>query len=131
MVRPRRRTTNRRATAMLIVVVLLVVGAVLVSSAAVGGAREQHLTVERLSTLRAFYAAEAGMNLAVREILVNLDEDGDGTIGTVSDDGDSSNDPDIGYASVSVTLTTGASTNLLTSHGVSAEARRRVEVEYE
>ena len=34
--------------------------------------------------MQAFYAAEAGMNMAIREMMVGRDEDGDGVIGAVS-----------------------------------------------
>ena len=35
----------------------------------IGGGRDHDLTVKRMDTLRAFYAAEAGMNIAIRELM--------------------------------------------------------------
>ncbi len=127
--RPRQRPLRaRRGTAMLLVVMLLVAGSILIAAAAVGGAREEHLTVERLATLRAFYAAEAGMNLAMREVMLNLDEDGDGGVGSISDNDDDADNPTLGSASLVVERLDDAGTISLTSRGSSARAERLISV---
>ena len=115
----------RRAVAIVAVLVLLVVVGLIIVGMVSGGARDQDLTVRRLEACQAFYAAEAGINLSIRELLTAVDEDGDGTAGTISDDGIDATDPAIGTARVVVTAT-GASPTVLTSTGRSGTARRRV-----
>ena len=51
-------------------------------------------------------ATEAGLAMSLREVMVGADEDGDGTIGTISDDGNSGNDPALGTSRFAVTSTT-------------------------
>jgi hypothetical protein len=48
------------------------------------GTREQDLTVRRLESARAFYAAEGASNIAVREVAQLLDDDGDATVGSIA-----------------------------------------------
>jgi hypothetical protein len=99
---------------------LAVVGSVVLS------ARDQDTTVQRLDTLRSFYAAEAGMNMAIREMINNSDEDGDGTIGTISNDNNAGNDPLLGTARVYVVKTISGPTSILTSRGRAGVARRQL-----
>ena len=91
---------SRRGAAAIVMVILLLVMNIVIIGLVLGGARDQDLTVRRVETIRAFYAAEAGMNMAMRELVANTDADGDGTVGGVSDDGNASNDPAIGPANV-------------------------------
>jgi hypothetical protein len=106
-------------------VVMLVVSTVVVAIV-LGGARDQGLTVNRLETIRAFYAAEAGMNMAIRELMVNTDLDSDGAIGGISADGNDNNDPTIGAGRVHVTRVVSGQTTL-TSQGRSGQARRTIQ----
>lgn len=107
--------------ATMLLITLVLVGLVL------GGARDQDLSVRRLDTIRAFYAAEAGANMAIRELMLNSDADGDGDIGTISDDGNSANDPVIGNGQVAVTKSASGGQTILTSEGRSGAARRTIE----
>ena len=66
------------------------------------GARDQDLKVLRLQDSQAQYAAEAGANMALKEIFDNLDEDGDGAVGTISNDGNVATDPTVNGAQVTV-----------------------------
>lgn len=102
----------------MVVIQLAVVGLVL------AGARDQDLTTQRASTIRAFYAAEAGMNMAIREVRMSTDADGDGAIGSISDDDNAANDPSFSGAQVVVTLDTSEGVITLTSTGRSAAATR-------
>ena len=106
----------------LIVLQLVVVGIVLL------GAREQNLTTLRLEASKAQYAAEAGMNMALREIYDSADEDGDGTIGSISNDGNSANDPTVNGASIVVTMTVSGSTTTITSTARTTNAKRSIVV---
>ena len=117
---PRRGLALVVAVAVLIIINLIVVGIVM------GGARDHELTVRRMDTIRSFYAAEAGMNMAIREMMNSADEDLDGGTGTISDDGNPSNDPSLGPAQFFVTSTSGSQTTL-TSEGRSGNPRRAME----
>ena len=67
------------------------------------------------------------MTMAIREMMNSADEDLDGGTGTISDDGNPSNDPSLGPAQFFVTSTTSGSQTTLTSEGRSGNARRAME----
>ena len=121
-----RRSHPRGSVVVGMIVLLLVVNLIIVG-VVLGGARDHDLTARRLETVQAFYAAEAGMNMAIRELMNNADEDGDGAIGSVSDDGDDGNDPSIAAGRVYVTQSTATGTTTVTSIGSAGEARRHIE----
>ncbi len=60
--------------------------------------RTRSAEIKCVETTQGFYAAEAGMNMAInsREMMNNTDEDGDGAIGTISDDAVPASDPTFG-----------------------------------
>lgn len=89
----RRPARRRRATVMVTLLLILVALQLGVAIAVLGGARSQSLMVTRIEAARAFYAAEAGANLALRELYTDKDQDGDGTIGSISDNANDSDDP--------------------------------------
>lgn len=123
-----RHTPSRRAGAVGVALVLvLVMVQLLVVVSILGQPPERELAVMRLDSLRAFYAAEAGMNMAVRERMLNTDHDADGGIGTISADGNTSNDPAVGTARVSVTSAPSGSDTILTSRGRCGDAVREIE----
>ncbi len=126
-----RRTRHRRATVAISMVIALVVVNLIIISIVIGGARDHDLTIKRVETIQAFYAAEAGMNMAIRELMNNADEDGDGAIGTVSDDGNAANDPTFGQAQVVVTASIAGPQTTLRSKGRAGDARREVEAALE
>ena len=97
------RCARRGSVVVATVVVLLIFNLVIVSFVLSAG-RDHYLTVRRLETIEAAYAAEAGINMAVREMIGFTDDDGDGTVGSISDDGDSGTDPAIGNARFVVTM---------------------------
>ena len=104
-----------RATVLIAVVMALVVLQLVVVGVVYLGAREQNLTIYRLDASRAQYAAEAGINMALREVYTSVDEDGDGGIGSISSDGNSANDPVVNGASIVVTATVSGVTTTITS----------------
>lgn len=108
-------------------IVLMLVLEMVIIGMVISGARDQDLTVRRLETVQSFYAAEAGMNMGIREMMTSTDHDGDGTIGTISNDGDDSNDPILGQARVCVYSRFDSGDTTLISEGRSGEARRRME----
>lgn len=95
-------TRHRRGSVGLVVIIVLVLVQIAVVTVVLAGARDQDMTVKRLESIRAFYAAEAGMNMAIREVRENDDEDGDGGVGTISNDGNAGNNPSFGSATVEV-----------------------------
>ncbi len=122
-----RRTRHRRATIAISMVIDLVVVDLIIISIVIGGARDHDLTIKRVETIQSFYAAEAGMNMGIRELMNNADEDGDGGIGTISDDATPANDPTFGQAQVVVTASVAGPQTTLRSKGRSGDARRQVE----
>ena len=122
-----RRTQHRRATVAISMVIAMVVVNLVIISVVIGGARDHDLTIKRIETIESFYAAEAGINMAIREMMHNTDEDGDGAIGTISDDATPANDPTFGQAQVLVTSAVAGPQTTLTSQGRSGQARRNVE----
>ena len=122
-----RRTRHRRATVAISMIIALVVVNLIIISIVIGGARDHDLTIKRVETIQAFYAAEAGMNMAIREMMNDTDEDGDGAIGTISDDGNAANDPTFGQAQVLVIVSVAGPPTTLRSKGRSGDARREVE----
>ncbi len=82
MTRPRR--TARRGTVLIALIVALVIVQIAVVGVAVLGAREQDLSVRRLESAKAFYAAESAANISIREIAQLSDDDGDATIGSIA-----------------------------------------------
>jgi hypothetical protein len=83
-----------------------------------------------MQSIEALYAAEAGVNMSVRELMVDNDDDLDGGVGTISDDGDDGTDPTMGGARFVVTAAVDvpvAGQTTLTSAGRSGEARRTME----
>lgn len=125
MVRARKQS-RRGAVAVMVIIVLLLTGLFIIGIVS-GSARDLDTSARRLETIQAFYAAEAGMNMAIREMMNNADEDGDGTIGTISDDATPGNDPTLGSAQFFVTATTAGAQTTLISQGRSGEARREAE----
>ena len=110
------------------VILMLVITQLLITAAVLGTAVDQDTTVGRVDALRAFYAAEAGISMSVRELMVGADEDGDGVIGSVSDDGDSGNDPSlVGGTSLTARITVGEP-SVVMSCGRSGGARQAIEL---
>ena len=121
----------RRGAAIVGIVVLLVVVNLIVFGLVIGGMRESELVANRIDTVRAFYASEAGVSLAVREIVTNTDEDGDGGIGTISNDSDESNNPAIGQSTLVVTSTEVDGTTIYKSAATSGTAVRTIAITVE
>ena len=132
---------NRRGMAAIVMVAVLIVVQLIIVGMVLTGARDHDLTVRRLETIEAFYAAEAGMNMAIREMMEPADEDNDDALNPVADDGigtisydapapNDANDPAFGNAQVVVTAqadTPTAGDTTLTSQGRSGVARREMQ----
>ena len=126
---PHGKRGGRGGAAAVGMVVALVVISLIVIGITTGSARDHDMTVRRVETIKALYAAEAGINMSIRERMTGVDEDGDGVVGTISDDGNAANDPTLGIARFLVTLSAGtprANQTTLISEGRSGEARRKL-----
>ncbi len=110
------------------VVIVLIIIELIVVGITLGLSRDHDLTIRRLETVKAAYAAEAGINMAIREMQEDEDQDDDGTIGAISDDGDPDNDPDLDIASFYVTKAydAGFGKTTITSYGRCGEAVRKM-----
>jgi Tfp pilus assembly protein PilX len=117
---------HRRGIAAVVTVVLVVLINLMVVGMVLALGREQDITIRRVETVQAFYAAEGGVNMAIRELMLDTDEDGDGTIGTISDDGVPANDPSLGLARLRVTATVGGGQTTLESIGSAGVSTRRL-----
>jgi hypothetical protein len=98
-------------------IMILIIVDLMVIHMVVSGGRDHVLTVKRLETIQAFYAAEAGMHMSMREMMEDSDEDSDTGTGSISDDTNDPNDPAFGAAQVVVTAVTAGSQTTLTSSG--------------
>lgn len=117
----------QRGSVLVVVIIVLLLLGLFVVGIVNATARDLDLSARRLETVQAFYAAEAGMNMAIRELVTNTDEDGDGAIGTISDDGNDANDPAIGAGVVRVEATVVGIQTTLHSRGRSGQSRRTIE----
>ncbi len=127
---------TRRGLIVVVMIVLMVIVDLIIVGMVVSQARDHDLTVRRLQTIESFYAAEAGMNMSIRELMIPADEDGDDDgswpfgIGTISDDTNDATDPTIGNAQFVVTAaadTPAVGQTTITSEGRSGNARRRMQ----
>ena len=119
---------RRALVAVAMIVVLLTLDLIIVGFVVSAG-RDHALTIRRLETVEAAYAAEAGVNMSIRELMVTADEDGDGTAGSISDDGDNGNDPTLGNARFRVTMSPDdpvEGQRTVTSEGRSGQAVRKM-----
>lgn len=74
----------RRGTVMVVALIALVLLQLAVVAAVTGGARDQDLSSHRLEAVRAQYAAESALQIAIREVSLAADESGDGGVGSLA-----------------------------------------------
>jgi len=116
----------RRGTVAVAVLLAVLLAGLLVAGMVRTGARDHDLSARRLETVQAFYAAEAGMNMAYRELMLGVDVDGDGAVGSISDDGDGGNDPAIGGGRAAVRVEVTGTVRTLIGVGRCGSARREI-----
>lgn len=75
---------SRRAAAGVAVVIVLVLLQLVIVGAILASSNSTDLAIRRVEGARADYASLAATNLALRELSLNADLDGNGTIGAVS-----------------------------------------------
>jgi hypothetical protein len=121
----------RRGTAVIAVIIVLIIIDLIVVGITLGLSRDHDLTIRRLETVKAAYAAEAGINMAIREMQEDEDQDGDGEIGTISYEQpvyDPNDDPalDIAFFYVTKSYDAGLEKTTISSYGRCGEAVRRM-----
>lgn len=109
--------TPRHGAIALGMVIALVVLQLVVVTALVSGVRDHDATRSRLESSRAFYATDSAVSMALRELYRYTDEDGDGSIGGVSSDGNASNDPLFVTGRAAATIAPAGSNFSITSSG--------------
>ena len=119
----------REALAAVAIIIVLLILNLAVIGIVVGVSRDHDMTVRRMHTVEAMYAAEAGTNMSIRELMIGVDEDGDGGVGTISDDSLATTDPSLGQARFVVTSSYDSADQetTVTSEGRSGQARRRMQ----
>ena len=120
--------TSREGGSILVatLVLFLALAVFVGTGAALMGTGPNAFVITSAST-QALYAADGGIEMAIKEYTDSTDHDGDGTAGEISDDGNDGNDPSIGDASVSVDFTDPT----FTSTARDGQARRVIEVTIE
>lgn len=125
MMRTRGKRAQRGSVSVPLIVILATLQ-IIVAAMVLSGVRGGELSARRIETARAFYAAEAGANMAVREVMRGVDEDADGRIGGVSDDSNSATDLALGTARIVAESVSAGGTTTITVTGRAGEAARRI-----
>lgn len=122
---------SRRASVSIPLIVVLAAFQIVVAAMMLSGVRGSDILARRIETARAFYAAEAGANMAVREVMRGVDEDADGKIGGISDDSNTATDPALGAARIVAESVSAGGTSTITVTGRSGLAARRISLSVE
>ena len=113
------------------IVIALVLLQLIVVGMVMAGSRDQALGVHRAESLRTLYAADAGLEMALRELASNADEDGDGTIGSISADSLATTGPLLLGSRISTLLAASSPTaGEIVSRSVATQASRRLRATY-
>ena len=117
----RARRTGSVLTVSLILLLVLTVFVVIGSSLMASGYEAYYINSE---STQALYSADSGIEMALKEYISTNDRDGDGTIGGISDDDNSGNNPSIGGALLYVNFTN----SVFTATAENGQACRVVEL---
>lgn len=123
--------SRRRGSVSVPLIVILASLQIVIAAMALSGGREGDITARRIETARAFYAAEAGANMAIREVMLNADQDADGVIGGVSDDSNDGTDPSLGTSRILAESVSAGGTTTITVTGRAGQAARRITLSVE
>jgi hypothetical protein len=118
---------HRRGAAAVAIVAAMVIVSLVLLGAVVASAGNNDMTVRRAEGMQALYAADAGIHLAVREAIRGADEDGDGTIGSISSDNNDENDPQIGSARFTVSRSIAGTATSIVAGGRAGSSLRKAD----
>lgn len=122
----RRTNRSRRGGVAVCVLIALVALQLVVATLVISGARDADIAEKSTAALRSQYAADGAMAMSLRELYANVDEDGDGLAGTISNDGNAGNDPLISGARAGVSVSTAGTDTTVTATGSSSAASRKM-----
>ncbi|TVQ54208.1 MAG: hypothetical protein EA377_06155 [Phycisphaerales bacterium] len=117
----RGKPTSRRGAAAVAMVVLMLLMALILVGMVLAGARQQEVGLSRVEAARAFYAAEAGLNVAARELVLDEDVDDNGQVGSIA----IMTMPGSSNTTTMVDVERNGNTAVLTAYGESGRANRR------
>jgi hypothetical protein len=80
---------QRRGTVLVAVLIVLSLFMLMVAAVVITASRDSMASVARRDSLQAEYLSQAGASMAMYELAVGQDADGDGQVGGISDDGNS------------------------------------------
>jgi len=118
---------DRQGAAAVATVILLVLLNLIILGMVGRSASDQDIAVTQVAAVQTAYAAEAAVSLAMAEIMNNSDIDGDGTLGSISNDGNDDNNPLIGGIPVKVSRTDLDEGTRLLASAASANCRRTIQ----
>lgn len=98
------RTQAQQGSILFGVLILMLILSVFAMTGAATIATGQSMTQCSTQATQALYSADAAIEMALKEYIAGSDEDGDGTVGGISDDGNIGNNPTLGQASMEVTF---------------------------
>lgn len=117
-----RRGNSRTGSAVVAVIVALVVLQLAVVVIVLAGSRDQSTSATRMQAAQAQYSAEGVAAMAVRELTLGTDEDGDGGIGSIA--AGAAADPVIRGAAARATVSTVGTVSTVSVSGDSGPAHR-------
>lgn len=118
-----------RGTVLVAVLIALFVLSLVVMTVVRSGARDHDLAGLQVQGERAHYAAESAAHMAVKEVMDGVDRDGDGAIGSISNDNNTATDPTVSGARCWATKTSAGGLTTITARGENTSARRAVRVQ--
>lgn len=118
---------RRRGSILVALVVMLVILSLIVIGISIEGAQDQTLSVTRTGGEQAFMAAASAANLAVKEMYDGIDNDGDGTIGSIAN-GVVANGPIIAGAQCAASVSVSGPTTTITATGLLGTCARAISV---
>jgi len=120
---------SRRGAASIALVMVLIIAQFAILAMVLNSSRDQTLAVSRVSSVQAFFAAEAGINMAIREAINDEDFDGNGVVGGITSTSDTLDA--LHGASIDVTASVVGSDFTLASLGTLADARHAFQMNLE
>ncbi|MFN0131796.1 MAG: LamG domain-containing protein [Phycisphaerales bacterium] len=121
-------TPHRRGTVLVAVVIAMILLGLVVATAVMSGTRDGDLTVLRVQGTKAQYAADAAVAMAVKEVFDNIDGDGNGTVGSISNSSLVTAGTALAGMTMSAAASTSGSTTTITARGTGTDTRRAMRV---
>jgi len=119
---------SQRGTALVIVIAALMVLMLVVAGVVSLSARQAQLQMYRQSSTNLDNAVTAAAEMGIREMFTGNDEDGDGVVGSISNNNNPADDPNVNACPVTVTRSTVGVTTTLTATAVNSTGARKEQV---